>query len=183
MTVLDLSLIAIGLSADAFAVAIILGLSAPGSKLKHAIVVGLYFGVFQAGMPIIGYVAAIQFSGLFDTYGHWVASAVLCIIGFKMIKDCFCNDKCETLAEDTLKPSKLLPLAVATSIDALVVGASLAFVRVNIFLAIGLIGISTFVLSVLGFKIGKVFGSKLQSKANLVGGIILILIGIRVLFA
>ena len=182
MNLLDISLIALGLSADAFAISIILGLSASGFKVKHAIVVGLYFGIFQAGMPIIGYATAIQFSSLFETYGHWVAFAVLCIIGVKMIYGCLCNNKCEFLPEDSLKASKLLPLAVATSIDALVVGASFAFVNVSIFQAASLIGISTFVLSALGFKVGKIFGSKLQSKANLCGGIILVLIGIRMLF-
>ena len=180
MGLLHIFLIALGLSADAFAVAICLGLSAQKSKAKSAITVGLYFGLFQGVMPILGFMAASQFSGAIDAYGHIIAFAVLVIIGGKMIWESFKKDG-GNVGENSLRPAKMISLAVATSIDALMVGASFAFLQVNIIPAAVLIGVTTFTLSTIGFGIGGVCGSKLQARANLVGGIILVLIGIHVL--
>jgi len=182
MNLLDIFLIALGLSADAFAVAIGLGLSVSNtSKLKNALIVGVYFGVFQAVMPLIGFIAAVQFSGAIDAFGHWVAFIVLVIIGGKMIWGSYRTDGNDS-DKSGLKFSQMIPLAIATSIDALVVGASFAFLQIDILPAVGFIGITTFALSALGFKVGSMFGAKWQSKANLAGGIILVVLGIRVLF-
>jgi len=183
MNLLDIFFIALGLSADAFAVAIGLGLSiSTTSKFKNALIVGVYFGVFQAAMPIIGYLAAVQFAGAINAFGHWIAFAILAFIGGKMIWGSFRNESDDLVKSGFLKFSQMIPLALATSIDALVVGASFAFLDVNILPAAGFIGIITFILSAFGFKLGSVLGAKWQAKANLAGGIILVLLGIRVLF-
>jgi len=182
LNILDIFFIALGLSADAFAVAIGLGLTVSNSKIKHALIVGVYFGLFQAVMPVIGYLAANQFAGPINAFGHWVAFAVLVIIGGKMIWGSFRNESGDLVKSGLLKFSQMIPLALATSIDALVIGASFAFLEVNVLPAAGFIGIITFVLSAFGFKLGSTLGAKWQSKANLAGGIILVLLGVRVLF-
>lgn len=180
MTIIDILLVALGLSADAFAVSVSIGLTMTKPKWQKAITVGLYFGVFQAGMPIIGYILALWFAGHIGDYGNLVAFVVLCIIGGKMIFESLKN-KNQDQKEVSLLPIHLVPLAIATSIDALAVGASFAFLQVNILNLAPIIGVITFALSIIGVRIGNAFGDKLQSKANLAGGIILILIGLRIL--
>ena len=198
MGFLELFLLAVGLSMDAFAVAICAGLTMAKVSIKKAIIVGLYFGVFQAGMPLIGYFTANIFADRVTAYSHWVAFGLLAFLGIKMVVDSFKKDNCvdrECPAEmcndrtcpggnnkeQSLKPAKMLPLAVATSIDALAVGVSLAFLQVSIIPAVSFIGITTFVLSMAGVVIGNIFGVKFKSKAQLAGGIILFLIGLHIL--
>lgn len=201
MNLLELFLIDIGLSMDAFAVAVCSGLTMPKATIKKSLIVGLYFGFFQAIMPLIGYVLATQFANKIITFDHWIALALLCFIGGKMLVGSFkkegCADKecpAETCTdrecpggerpnakEASLKPAEMLPLALATSIDALAVGVSFAFLRVNIAPAILSVGIITLTLSMLGVKIGNIFGVKFKSKAELVGGIILVLMGLKIL--
>ena len=201
MSLFELFIIAVGLSMDAFAVAVSMGLSMKKSNFKNAVCVGLYFGVFQGLMPLIGYFIGVQFSDVVKAFDHWIAFALLIIIGGKMAVESFKKEGCpdracpETPCTDRecpvrlnekeegkmLSPLKMLPFAVATSIDALAVGVSFAFLSVRIVPAVSFIGIITFTLSVIGVKIGGVFGTKFKSKAELAGGIILMLIGIKIL--
>ena len=181
MQFITILLIAVGLSMDAFAVAACAGLTMPKATLKKAFIVGLYFGIFQAAMPIIGYFAAMLFADRIIAFDHWIAFALLCFLGIKMIVESFKRDGARDAGEASLKPSKMLPLAIATSIDALAVGISFAFLHVNIAPAAALIGAVTLVLSMLGVKIGNVFGARFKSKAELAGGAILILIGLKIL--
>lgn len=181
MNIAELFLIAVGLSMDAFAVAICTGLAMKRFSMKKALTVGLYFGVFQAAMPLIGYLVGSQFADKITAYDHWIAFILLTLIGGNMIKESLSKD-CETCAEDEpLTPKKMLPLAVATSIDALAVGVSFAFLKVEIIPAISFIGAITLTLSIVGVKIGNVFGLKYKSKAEFAGGVILILIGLKIL--
>lgn len=182
MSLLELFLIAIGLSMDAFAVAISKGLTMEKVTVKKAMIVGLYFGGFQAVMPLIGYFVGSRFADKIVAYDHWVAFILLGIIGGKMIKESFdkvCPAKAKEEANLGLK--KMLPLAIATSIDALAVGVSFAFLSVDIAPAVIFIGIITLILSMAGVKIGNIFGIKYKSKAELAGGIILILMGLKIL--
>jgi len=166
---------------DAFAVAVTIGLTIAKSRAKNALIVGLYFGLFQAVMPLIGYLAASQFAGHITRYSHWIAFGLLCIIGGKMIYSCKGdNDLLET-SEANLSTKKMLPLAVATSIDALAVGVSLAFLYIDIAPTVAFIGITTFAMSVVGVGIGNIFGVKYKSKAVFIGGVILVLMGIKIL--
>lgn len=182
MIIAELFLIAVGLSMDAFAVAICTGLSMKRFSMKKALTVGLYFGVFQAAMPLIGYIVGSQFADKITAYDHWIAFVLLLLIGGNMIKESLSKD-CETCAdeEEPLTPKKMLPLAVATSVDALAVGVSFAFLKVEIIPAISFIGVITLVLSVAGVKIGNMFGLKFKSKAEFAGGVILIIIGLKIL--
>ncbi len=212
MNLLELFLIAIGLSMDAFAVALCSGLTMSKVTIKKALIVGLYFGLFQAGMPLVGYLLGTQFADKIITIDHWITFALLGIIGGKMILESFkkegcldrecpaekCTDrecpvkKCADREcpggeppikkEASLKPAQMLPLALATSIDALAVGVSFAFLNVKIAPAVLSIGVVTLSLSILGVKIGNIFGVKFKSKAELAGGIILVLIGLKILF-
>jgi len=180
MGFLELFILAIGLSMDAMAVAISIGLSCCGRRdVKKAVVIGLYFGVFQAIMPIIGFFAAIRFAGYIDEYAHWIAFGLLLFLGGKMIYGSFQKD--EDNKEVSLSPKEMLPLAVATSIDALAVGVSFAILHVNIFVSAGIIGVITFIASAIGAFAGQCVGGNLKAKANFVGGLILVLIGIRIL--
>ena len=179
MSIVELFLIAIGLSMDAFAVAICSGLEMKKATVKSALIIGLYFGVFQALMPLVGYLVGTQFSETIESIDHWVAFVLLAIIGGKMILESFEKDCPQT--ETSLEFTKMLPLAIATSIDALAVGVSFAFLKVEIISSVSIIGITTFALSMLGVKIGNVFGMKFKSKAELVGGVILVLIGLKIL--
>ena len=181
MSLFELFIIAVGLSMDAFAVAVCKGLSMRRATLKNALIVGLYFGVFQAAMPLIGYFLGISLADQITAYDHWIAFALLAIIGGKMIYESFHKDADgeDEGGEVTLK--KMLPLAVATSIDALAVGVSFAVLRVSIFPAVTFIGVVTLTLSMLGVKIGNIFGAKFKSKAELAGGVILILMGTKIL--
>jgi putative Mn2+ efflux pump MntP len=178
MSVLELVIIAVGLSMDAFAVAICKGLAMKKATLKNCLIVGLWFGGFQALMPLIGYYVGSLFAENIKAYDHWIAFILLNIIGIEMIYNAL-SDIGE--AEDpSLSIKTMFIMAVATSIDALAVGVGFAFFEINIFLAIILIGIITFTLSAFGVKIGGHFGVKYKKKAELAGGIILILIAIKI---
>jgi len=182
MRLYELLFIAAGLSMDAFAVAVCQGLSMRRASLKKALIVGMYFGVFQALMPLIGFLLAARFSKEIMDFDHWIAFVLLCFIGVRMIFGSLQKDRdCRDGQEPSLRPSEMLPLAVATSIDALAVGVSFAFLQVHIVPAASLIGGITLLLSTAGVKIGHVFGTKLQSKAELAGGIILVFIGLKIL--
>ena len=178
MGLLEITLIAVGLSMDAFAVSITLGLSVQKPKPVEYLIPGIYFGFFQALMPFIGYFAGTHFAGKIQHLDYWVAFILLGLIGGKMIKDSFSKD------EETA-PSfhfvKMLVLAVATSIDALAVGVTFAFFAINIFIAILIIGLTTFCLSIVGVKIGNLFGARFKAKAECAGGIVLVLLGVKIL--
>lgn len=178
MGLMELFLLAVGLSMDAFAVSICKGLSVQELKVKHALLVGLYFGGFQALMPVIGYFAGNSFADLISSYDHWIVFALLLLIGGNMIKEAF--DEEEGIS-DSFDVKTMFLLAVATSIDALAVGVSFAFLKVNIFYAAAFIGVTTFICSVVGIKVGNLFGSRFKAKAEIAGGIILIFIGCKVL--
>ena len=168
---------------DAFAVSICLGLNTGINSIRKSFVVGLYFGIFQAVMPLIGFMTATLFAGKIVAYDHWIALALLCFLGGKMIIGSLKKEdgECHDCKETSLNPAQMLPLALATSIDALAVGISLAFLRVSIIPAVSFIGVTTLVISMTGVKIGNVFGSKFKSKAELAGGVILVLIGLKIL--
>ena len=178
MSIFELFILAIGLSMDAFAVSICKGLSLGKIKVKHMLIAGLWFGGFQALMPLIGYFLGSFFADMITKYSHWIAFILLLFIGGNMIKESF--DEEENVNAD-MGVKNMFLLAVATSIDALAVGVSLAFLKVNIIPAVSLIGCITFVCSAAGVKIGSIFGDKYRSKAGLCGGIILILIGVKIL--
>jgi putative Mn2+ efflux pump MntP len=182
MGLTELLLIAVGLSMDAFAVAVCKGLSIRKVSLKSVLTVGFYFGAFQAAMPLIGYFVGSQFSDKITAFDHWIAFALLVLIGGKMIKGSL-TDQCSegTDVDSSLSPRAMLPLAIATSIDALAVGVSFAFLSVRIAPAVSFIGATTFALSMLGVAVGKAVGAKFRSKAELAGGIVLVLIGLKIL--
>ena len=174
-----LLILAIGVSMDAFAVSICKGLAMKQIKFKHMLIVGLWFGGFQALMPLIGYFLGIQFEMYITAYDHWIAFILLAFIGGNMIKEALSNE--EETADASLAVKIMLVLAIATSIDALALGVTFAFLQVNIWEAVSFIGVVTFLFSVAGLKIGNVFGTKYKSKAEFVGGVILILLGIKIL--
>lgn len=178
MTTPDIFIIALGLSMDAFAVAISIGLSMWKMSYKRAVLTGLFFGGFQALMPVLGFFLGTQFKDYVTSIDHWIAFLLLLAIGLKMIHE---SRQEENRMKDYLTLRSLTVLAVATSIDALAVGVTLAFLSVNIINAVAIIGITTFFLSIAGVKIGNVFGARYKSKAELAGGAILILIGLRIL--
>lgn len=179
MGILELFVIAVGLSMDAFAVAICKGLSVEKAEIKHCLITGLYFGGFQALMPLIGFFLGEKFQALITRYDHWIAFVLLALIGGNMIKESLDKE------QDALPPSfdfrAMLPLAVATSIDALAVGVTFAFLQVNILWAVALIGVTTFAFSWAGVKVGNLFGAKFKSRAEFFGGAVLILMGIKIL--
>ena len=179
MGFIELIILSIGLAMDAFAVAICKGLSMSKMNWKKAFIIGLYFGGFQALMPLVGYLLGINFQEKITSIDHWIAFLLLGIIGINMIKEAISKDS--EKQNDSIKFKDMLILAVATSIDALAVGITFAFLKVNILLAISLIGIITFIISVFGVKIGNLFGDKYEKKAEFAGGIILILLGIKIL--
>ena len=179
MSYLELFVIAVGLSMDAFAVSICKGLSVRRLKPRHNLICGLYFGGFQALMPVIGWLLGRQFESLIKSIDHWIAFALLVLIGANMIREAAKNE--EENLNDSFSPKTMLPLAVATSIDALAVGVTFAFLDVSIVPAVSMIGATTFILSAVGVKIGNVFGAKYKSKAELVGGIVLIAMGVKIL--
>lgn len=180
MRITEILIIAIGLSMDAFAVSICTGLSMDKATPKKALIVGLYFGGFQALMPLIGYLLGARFAHLISAYDHWVAFVLLAIIGGKMIAESFQHARCPAEAA-SLSPKRMLPLALATSIDALVVGVTLAFLRAPIALAVSVIGVVTLCLSAAGLFIGNIFGLRFKRKAELAGGIALVLMGTKIL--
>lgn len=179
MGLTELFVLAVGLSMDAFAVAVCKGLSLQKINLKNSTWVGLWFGAFQALMPLIGYLLGTQFSSKIQAVDHWIAFILLGFIGANMLKEAF--SKCDECPNSSLSPKTMFPLAVATSIDALAVGVTLAFLNENIIAAVSFIGIVTFIISTLGVKIGNIFGVKYKSKAEIVGGIILIILGTKIL--
>ena len=179
MGFIDIFLIAVALSMDAFAVAICKGLSVKKVQVKHVLTVGVYFGGFQALMPLIGFLLGFKFESFITSIDHWIAFVLLAIIGGNMIKEAMSKEEDEV--NDSFSFRTMLPLAVATSIDALAVGISFAFLGVDIIEAAILIGITTFVLSGIGVFVGNIFGSKYKSKAELAGGVVLILIGLKIL--
>lgn len=180
MTLFDLILIAISLSMDAFAVSICKGLSVRKVSFRHALICGVWFGGFQGLMPALGYFLGDRFSTLLTRFGPWVAFILLAIIGANMVKESFGED--ESL-DDDYSPKAMLPLAVATSIDAFAVGVGLAAVQVQILPAVTLIGCITCVLSGIGVKVGAIFGDKYRAPAERLGGIVLILIGLKTLLS
>ena len=179
MGIIELFILAVGLSMDAFAVSVCKGLSLGKIKIKHMCIAGLWFGGFQALMPLIGYLLGSSFSELVAKYDHWIAFVLLALIGGNMIKEALGKD--EDSMDDSMGFKTMLLLAIATSIDALAVGVTFAFLDVSIIPAISFIGVVTFVLSAIGVKAGSLFGYKYKSKAELCGGIILILLGIKIL--
>ncbi|MEG0215387.1 MAG: manganese efflux pump MntP family protein [Hungatella sp.] len=179
MSLLELLIIAIGLSMDAFAVSICKGLSMKHMNIWHAIVVGLYFGGFQGLMPLLGYLLGSQFQETITSFDHWIAFALLCIIGANMIREAM-NPESES-CDASIAPKAMLILAIATSIDALAIGVSFAFLQVSIIPAVSFIGVTTFLLSIVGVKVGTVFGCRYKSKAEFFGGLILVLMGIKIL--
>ena len=179
MGMLELFLIAVGLSMDAFAVSVCKGLSVRKAEFKHSLCVGLYFGGFQALMPLIGYLLGTQFESFIVSIDHWIAFILLGFIGGNMIREAMSKD--EEQLDDSFSVKTMITLAIATSIDALAMGVTFAFLRVNIVYAVLFIGVITFVLSAIGLKVGNVFGAKYKSKAELMGGIVLILMGTKIL--
>lgn len=179
MSLLSLFILAVGLSMDAFAVSVCKGLAMKQITLKKAGIVGLWFGGFQALMPLIGYLLGSQFERYITSIDHWIAFALLSIIGLSMIKEALSKE--EDDANDSLDAKTMFVLAVATSIDALAVGITFAFLQVDIVPAVSFIGIVTFLLSAVGVKVGNLFGTRYKSKAELAGGIILIAIGLKIL--
>lgn len=179
MTALEIFLIGVGLSMDAFAVSICKGLSVGRVNFKHMVIAGLWFGGFQALMPLIGYLLGSTFEQYVTSIDHWIAFILLSIIGANMIKESF--DKDSEKQNASFSFMSMLMVAVATSIDALAVGITFAFLQVNIWLAIAVIGCTTFVISAAGIKIGSVFGAKYKAKAEFFGGAVLICLGIKIL--
>ena len=177
MGIITLLSLAIAVSMDAFAVAICKGLALQKIKFKQYILVGLWFGGFQALMPIIGYFLGSQFMDKISSFDHWVAAGLLAAIGINMIRESLSNDDDDV--NNSLDVKTMFLLAVATSIDALAVGISMSAFNLNIWFSVLCIGITTFLFSATGLKIGSLFGTKHKSKAEFVGGAILIILGIK----
>ncbi len=179
MGITELFILALGLAMDAFAVSICKGLSSRNVELKKSLITGLWFGGFQALMPVIGFFIGSAFERYITAFDHWIAFVLLALIGGNMIKESFSKEENET--SSSFSPRAMLPMAVATSIDALAIGVTFAFLSVDIFAAASLIGVITFALSAVGVYIGNAFGGKYKSKAELAGGVVLILLGIKIL--
>jgi len=177
---LEIILIAVGLSMDAFAVSITLGLSVEKPKKIQYMIPGIYFGFFQALMPFIGFVTGKLFANMVQQFEHWIAFALLGLIGANMIKESF-SKKEEKNEDNPFNFFKMLVLAIATSIDALAVGVTFAFFELNIVITLIIIGLTTFLFSITGVKIGNIFGKKYKSKAEFAGGAVLILLGLKIL--
>ena len=179
MGLLELIILAVGLSMDAFAVSVCKGLAMPRITVKKTLIVGLWFGGFQALMPTIGYFLGVQFRDKITAIDHWIAFILLGIIGANMINEA-CSNDCEA-ESDSLDFRTMFLFAVATSIDALAVGITFAFLNVQLAFAVSFIGVTTFALSSIGVKIGNVFGTRYKAKAEFAGGVILILLGLKIL--
>ena len=177
--VIELFLLGVGLSMDAFAVSVCKGLGMKKLNKKQALIIGLYFGGFQALMPFVGWLLGSQFQKYITSIDHWIAFILLGIIGFNMVKESL--DKEAESCDASIDVKTMLMLAIATSIDALAVGVTFAFLDVQILPAISFIGCTTFIISVIGVKVGTVFGARYKSRAELTGGVILILIGLKIL--
>ena len=180
MQLWELIITAIALAMDAFAVAICKGLSQSRVRVSHMAITGAWFGGFQGLMPLIGFLLGSVFAGYIEAFDHWIAFALLALIGANMIKESLDGDTCP--ADSSFGFRTMLTMAIATSIDALAVGVTFALLPdVNILVAVSLIGVITFALSALGVKIGSIFGAKYKSKAELVGGVVLCLMGLKIL--
>ena len=179
MGLLDLFITAVALSMDAFAVSVSKGLSVRRVRLKHGLVTGAYFGGFQALMPLLGFFLASSFAEYIRRFDHWIAFGLLALIGANMLREALSGENEEM--NDSFSFKTMLPLAIATGIDARATGVSFAVTDTNIWLAIALVGATTFAFSAAGVKIGNVFGTKYKSKAELAGGLILILMGAKIL--
>lgn len=180
MDLFDLIVTAIALSMDAFAVSISKGLSVQTLHPKHSLIVGAYFGGFQALMPFLGWLLASSFAEYIRRFDHWIAFVLLALIGANMIREAL-SKKEEEKMDASFGVKTMLPLAIATSIDALATGVTFAMTETNIWLAIAVVGTTTFVFSAVGLRIGHLFGRKYQAKAELLGGVILVLMGIKIL--
>ena len=178
MGYLELALIGVGLSMDAFAASVCKGLCMRRASLKNVLTIGVFFGGFQALMPLIGYFLGSFFADMITKYAHWIAFVLLIIIGGNMLKEAMGEDE---KVDACMDAKEMFLLAIATSIDALAVGVTFAFLKVQIVPAVSFIGCVTFVCSAIGVKIGSIFGSKYRSKAEFCGGVILILIGLKIL--
>ena len=178
MELWELFVIAVGLSMDAFAVSICKGLAAKNVRREQPVIAGLYFGGFQALMPLAGYLLGSRFQSMIQRVDHWIAFVLLALIGANMVRES--QGEAEHL-DDSFTPGTMFPLAVATSIDALAVGVTFAFLNVRIIPAAALIGVTTFALSAIGMRLGNVFGARYQARAELAGGIVLILMGVKIL--
>ena len=182
MGFLELFILAVGLSMDAFAVSVCKGLSMKKATWKEGTVCGAWFGGFQALMPLLGFFLGTLFADAIKAFDHWVAFALLALIGLNMLKEAFGKEECCNDSGADLSVKTMFVMAVATSIDALAVGISLAMAgNVNIYVAIALIGVTTFVLSAAGVKIGNIFGSRYEKGAQIAGGVILTLLGTKIL--
>ena len=181
MALWELFMIAVGLSMDAFAVSICKGLSVPQMKYRHCLIAGLYFGGFQGLMPLGGYLLGTGFSDIIERFDHWIAFILLGIIGANMIKESLSREEEESDNDASFAFKSMLVMAVATSIDALAVGVSFAFLGVNIWQAVVMIGVITMILSMIGLRIGNIFGCRYKSKAELFGGCVLLLMGCKIL--
>lgn len=184
MTFIELFLIGVGLSMDAFAAAICQGLFMTRIKWGHALTVGLYFGGFQALMPFIGWMLGFQFADRIQQYDHWIAFILLVLIGGNMIREALSGDEEDAAQAETdlrLDHKKLFLMAIATSIDALAIGVTFAFLETAILPAIGIIGCTTFCISVAGVAVGCWFGARYKKRAEITGGAILVLLGIKIL--
>lgn len=180
MSIWELFIIAIGLSMDAFAVAVCKGLSVQKVKFQHLCTVGLYFGGFQALMPLLGYLLGYHFKDFITSIDHWIAFILLSLVGINMIRE---SQKQEECLNNSFSTRTMFPLAIATSIDALAIGVSFAFLNVDIVPAVSFIGVTTFVLSGIGLQIGNIFGAKFKSRSELTGGVLLILMGLKILLS
>ena len=180
MSIIEIALIGVGLAMDAFAVSICKGLAMRRMNYKKAIIIAGFFGVFQALMPALGYVLGTTFANKIAAIDHWIAFILLALIGANMIKEALSSDDDEC-QDDSLRLGDLIMLSIATSIDALAVGITFAFFNVSLLLSVSMIGIITFIICVIGVKVGNVFGEKYKSKAELAGGLILIVMGAKIL--
>ena len=179
MGFIEILLVGVSLAADAFAVAVCKGLSMKKYEVKKGLIIGLYFGIFQGLMPVIGYLLGTTFEDLITKIDHWIAFVLLGSIGLNMIRESFSKE--EDSCNDKVDFKTMLPLAIATSIDALAIGITFAFLKVNILVAAIVITLTTFVLSFIGSKIGYKFGTKYKSKAEFIGGVILVIMGLKIL--
>lgn len=179
MNLIEIILVSIGLAMDAFAVSVCKGLSIRKVNLNKIVIIGGYFGLFQGLMPMIGFFLGNIFGNIIVSVDHWVAFILLIMIGYNMLRDAFSKES--DSSDDRVDFKAMFPLAIATSIDALAVGITLAFLKVNIIKSIFIIGIITFLISCFGVKVGNVFGNKYEKKAQMIGGVILIFMGIKIL--
>lgn len=180
MTLVELILVAVGLSMDAFAVSVGKGISLQRVRFRHALLAALWFGTFQALMPLVGYACGVSFSQLVNRIDHWIAFLLLALIGGKTIYDYFAGEE-EEAADADFSVRTMFLLAVATSIDALAVGVSFAFLHVSLVRSVALIGVIAALFSFAGVHIGHLFGSRLRDYAQLLGGVVLVAIGLKIL--